>query len=588
MKNKKGFTLVELLAVIAILAILVIIALPNVINMYNKAQKETFLTEAKKVYSESEKKYLSNVISGEKTKVINSEDSSKLDMTGSKLQYCVILNNSGKVTDMKVSNGKWIASLKDGKTVEDLTIDDLEDGNLDGYNCKQNAPKVPEATNCTFDGDLVQGTEYVNGQYTYRYMQEFGDPTSLSMSNMNESSSIKLMNSSIVPLIAVGYTWKNMSSDGWGVILTDRTSTEPVTSKVCTYINGKPITSMSAMFYNSKASSIDLSSFNTSNVTNMSNMFENSTSKSLNLKNFDTSKVTDMGGMFLESQATSLDLSNFNTSKVTNMRYMFSGNKAKDLDLTNLDTSNVTDMSAMFYKSEATSLDLSSFDTSKVTDMGGMFLESQATSLDLSNFNTSKVTNMRYMFSGNKAKDLDLTNLDTSNVTDMSAMFYKSEATSLDLSSFDTSNVTDMNQMFYQSKVQALDLNNFDTSKVTNMSYMFDLSKVTSLKVNNFDTSKVTEMRYMFRYIKVSVLDLSSFDTSKVTDMNSMFSECTNLKTIYASDKFVTTNVTNGEDIFNYVPSLVGGNGTKYKDYGDDITYARIDTPTTPGYFTKK
>ena len=514
MKNKKGFTLVELLAVIAILAILVIIALPNVINMYNKAQKETFLTEAKNVYRESEKVYLSNAISGKTTKIINSKDSSKLDMTGSKLQYCVILNNSGKVTDMKVSNGKWVASLKDGKTVEDLTIDDLEDGNLDGYNCRQNAPKVPEATNCTFDGDLVQGTEYVNGQYTYRYMQEYGPrSSSRTISNVNESLNVKLMNSTVVPLATAGYTWNNISSDGWGVILTDRTSTEPVTSKVCTYINGKPITSMSAMFYNSKASSIDLSSFNTSNVTNMSNMFKNSMSESLNLKNFDTSKVTDMSSMF-------------------------SGNKAKDLDLTNFDTSNVTDMSAMFYKSEATSLDLSSFDTSKVTDMSSMFRESAATNINVS--------------------------------------------------SFDTSNVTNMNQMFYQSKVQALDLNNFNTSKVTNMSQMFELSKVTSLKVNNFDTSKVTDMSYMFRYIKVSVLDLSSFDTNNVTNMNSIFSECDNLKTIYASDKFVTTNVTNSRYIFNDVPSLVGGNGTKYKDYGDDITYARIDKATTPGYFTKK
>ena len=563
MKNKKGFTLVELLAVIAILAILVIIALPNVINMYNKAQKETFLTEAKNVYRESEKVYLSNAISGKKTKVINSEDSSKLDMTGSKLQYCVILNNSGKVTDMKVSNGKWVASLKDGKTVEDLTIEDLEDGNLDGYNCKQNAPKVPEETNCTFDGDLVQGTEYVNGQYTYRYMQEFGDPTSLSMSDMDESSSVKLMNSYIVPLIAVGYTWKNMSSDGWGVVLTDRNSTEPVTSKVCTYINGKPITSMSAMFYNSEASSIDLSSFNTSNVTNMSNMFKNSMSESLNLKNFDTSKVT-------------------------NMRYMFSGNKAKDLDLTNFDTSKVTDMGWMFYDSQAENLDLSSFNTSKVTDMSGMFRESAATKINISSFDTSNVIDMIVMFSESQATSLDLSNFNTSKVTDMSSMFRESAATNINVSSFDTSNVTNMNQMFYQSKVQALDLNNFDTSKVTNMSSMFELSKVTSLKVNNFDTSKVTEMRYMFRYIKVSVLDLSSFDTSNVTDMKSMFSECTSLKTIYASDKFVTTNVTNGEDIFNYVPSLVGGNGTKYKDYGDNITYARIDTASTPGYFTKK
>ena len=34
--SKKGFTLVQLLAVIAILAVLVIIALPNVLKMFNK------------------------------------------------------------------------------------------------------------------------------------------------------------------------------------------------------------------------------------------------------------------------------------------------------------------------------------------------------------------------------------------------------------------------------------------------------------------------------------------------------------------------------------------------------------------------
>ena len=47
--NKKGFTLVELLAVIAILAILVIVALPNVLGMFNNAKKNTFTTEVKQV-----------------------------------------------------------------------------------------------------------------------------------------------------------------------------------------------------------------------------------------------------------------------------------------------------------------------------------------------------------------------------------------------------------------------------------------------------------------------------------------------------------------------------------------------------------
>jgi surface protein len=38
-------------------------------------------------------------------------------------------------------------------------------------------------------------------------------------------------------------------------------------------------------------------------------------------------------------------------------------------------------------------------------------------------------------------------------------------------------------------------------------------------------------------------LDLSSFDTSNVTDMNYMFYGANNLKTIYVSDSFTTTNL---------------------------------------------
>ncbi|MCI7084196.1 MAG: type II secretion system GspH family protein [Tenericutes bacterium] len=53
--NKKGFTLVELLAVIAILALLVIIALPNVLSMFNEAKKDIFLIEAKTIYKEVSK-----------------------------------------------------------------------------------------------------------------------------------------------------------------------------------------------------------------------------------------------------------------------------------------------------------------------------------------------------------------------------------------------------------------------------------------------------------------------------------------------------------------------------------------------------
>ena len=140
--NKKGFTLVELLAVIAILAILVIIALPNVLKMFNDAKKNSFLTEAKTLYSEVSKKYISENMKGNKLTYISSEDDTKLEMTGRDLQYCVLLNTDGSVKSMKVSNGEWIAELPSGKKITDLKNADLKDGNLDNEECGPKKPKT--------------------------------------------------------------------------------------------------------------------------------------------------------------------------------------------------------------------------------------------------------------------------------------------------------------------------------------------------------------------------------------------------------------------------------------------------------------
>ena len=589
MKNKKGFTLVELLAVIAILAILVIIALPNVINMYTKAKKEAFLTETKKLYSEVEKNYISSSITGTPSKVINSEDNTKLDMTGEKLKYCVILNGQGKVKSMKVSNGEWVASLDNNKKLEDLSIDDLEEGNLDGYKCSQYTPNVPKATNCTFDGKLVQGAEYVNGQYTYRYKQEAGGR----------------------------FGWDNIYIDGWGVQLTDGESTAPVTTKLCTYINDKPVVSMDSMFHTSKPVSIDFSSFNTTNIRSMQNMFVDNETKSLDLSNFDTSNVTSMSGMFAYSKATELDLSNFDTSKVTTMssmfensmatsiiglknfdtskvRYMwgtFKSSKAKELDLLNFDTSNVIDMTYTFYGSYADTLDLSSFNTSKVVKMLGMFELNKATKIiGLNKFDTRKVTDMTQMFNYSSVENLDLSSFDLSSLKSMGRMFQNCSAKSIVFGkNVNTNNVTDMSGTFTGTNVTELDLSGFNTKNVTTMTRMFWETKATNIiGLEKFNTSNVTSMYGMFEGAKVTTLDLSSFDTSKVTNMGNMFYWCPNLKTIYAGDKFVTTNVTSSNYMFIGSSNLVGGNGTKYNSSYIDKTYARIDAASTPGYFTKK
>ena len=171
-------------------------------------------------------------------------------------------------------------------------------------------------------------------------------------------------------------------------------------------IQGEEVTSYEYMFYGTGdylATPVTKVDSNNKNVTSMSSMFRNSSATTLDLSSFDTSEVTDMRYMFRDSSATTLDLSSFDTSEVTDMRYMFRDSSATTLDLSSFDTSKVTNMSNMFYGSSATTLDLSSFDTSEVTDMRYMFRDSSATTLDLSSFDTSKVTNMSNMFYGSSA-----------------------------------------------------------------------------------------------------------------------------------------------------------------------------------------
>ena len=70
--------------------------------------------------------------------------------------------------------------------------------------------------------------------------------------------------------------------------------------------------------------------------------------------------------------------------------------------------------------------------------------------------------------------------------------------------------------------------------------------------------------------------------------MKEMFAESRKLKTIFASNNFITDNVTSSTDMFQRVTNLVGGAGTKYNSSHVDKTYARIDASSTPGYFTLK
>ena len=107
---KKGFTLVELLAVIIILGILSIVIVPKVINTLNVSEEKTNMASAKGLLKAAEYKYQDNEIKGISENITidytNNQNTNKLDYSGKKPE-------KGQVNILK--NGRIAISVKIGE-----------------------------------------------------------------------------------------------------------------------------------------------------------------------------------------------------------------------------------------------------------------------------------------------------------------------------------------------------------------------------------------------------------------------------------------------------------------------------------------
>ena len=392
----------------------------------------------------------------------------------------------------------------------------------------------------------------------------------------------------------------------------------------------------------SSLTSLDVSHFNTANVTNMSYMFSICVAlTSLDVTNFDTANVTDMTRMFMDcSSLTSLDVTNFNTANVTDMSYMFANCAAlTSLYLTNFNTANVTDMERMFSfcKVLTTIYASSKFVTTQVSNSSRMFNKCEKLKGEVV-WKKDKATDKTYAkieggyFSGRiprvkyadgtltfflasketlgeneyelnsgknlpewvKKHSLGITKVvfDTSFANARPTSCYKwfwwcDKLKQVEgIKNLNTKEVTDMVDMFCDCRdFSSLDVSGFNTGKVTDMSGMFyECISLKLLDVAKFNTANVKSMSNMFYNCQnLASLNVTNFNTANVTNMQGMFSGCPALTTIYASDKFVTTNVETGSNMFFNCIKLKGFIDYKNNSDKTDHTYANYKT----GYFTK-
>ena len=339
------------------------------------------------------------------------------------------------------------------------------------------------------------------------------------------------------------YLYSN-SSSGWSVILYDKGLTDPVTTPLCSSVNDQPITSMAYMFGESKTTSVDTSTFDTSHVKTMYSMFYKAANiEELDLSTFDTSNVTDMNSMFDQmTNVRSINIDSFDTRNVTSFVNMFRFNSnLEELDTSKIVVSKPASLAYVYaYDTKLKKIDLSNWDI-KIQNSRPFGVMAGATGVeevDMSNWDLSGKSAMNLLgqvlggssYSLNGVdygetfiiKKVILKNANFSNV-DMSYAFgYAPSIEEFDLENVNTTGVTNMNGLFSGDKaLKSIDLSSFDVSEVTNMSYMFDSNiALKNIDLSGLNPAKVTTMYGMFmKTTSLENLNLSNFEAPLLTDM---------------------------------------------------------------------
>ncbi len=177
--KKKGFTLVELLAVIAILAILVIMALPAVLRMFKQSKVNTFQNEVKGAYRTAQQQFVNDSLSlnsGGKVVYTNGCDSvngatvKRLEITGdSNFKYYIEVGADGKIKSIKASNGSYSYI----KTGNDLKIDEIMVENGNGVELDSNiVDNICTATSSSQSGNSGSNSSATDESYfTYNVIK---------------------------------------------------------------------------------------------------------------------------------------------------------------------------------------------------------------------------------------------------------------------------------------------------------------------------------------------------------------------------------------------------------------------------------
>lgn len=648
MKSKKGFTLVELLAVIVILAIIMIIAIPSVLQIMYVSNKKNFENYLTRLNNETMKVVAEERLNGTFTesRIYNIEKELGLSSTGDFKGYTLVVPKSDKVyITLYNRQFAFVAREYNKSNLKKIELIDKVDKKklTPEYLCSQ----VEECTECTYLAIDDEGNETINvitpEKHEYDAILVTGPTWQNKMASLVPLANITAVKySDSVPenKLTVSSDSSNYPVYMWneGTIIYYSSPADKI------YLN-----SNSNYMFNTLANctEIDTEKFRFDEVTEANFTFAGMPNlKTLNTTNWNFKNVVYFERTFYnDTNLESLDISNWNVKNIKDMRYTFSKctNLKGILDFSKWSFASLEQMAYTFSECEnieyvilpktntkIVSLsgtwnyckklkhitNLETFDVSHVKLFNLTFkLCNSIDEINMSNWNMPNVTDIDWTFQQCfLVKELDFSGFNFSKITKFNGIFYST--TNLERVIFknkDFSNVTSMSNTFVASGIIEVDLSNAIMPKVTTMKTMFQscsrLQKVnfsnikaTSLKdmTQTFTTDKELEVidltgfeapvieilnQTFFNCRKLKELDLSGFNDAHLTNISNMCNSCSVLTTIYASKDWNLSSDALKSGTFYYCQNLKNQNtGFAYATGKTTGDYAKVNG----GYFTLK
>ena len=359
MKKKKGFTLVELLAVIAILAVLVLFAMPNIIALFQDSKKNAFMTEAKIIYQTAIAQNLFNT-TGEEA-VYNTGD---LPISGGQnLEYSVLANKAGQIVCFQVANDEymWIYRNKGQALTHEDDIAREEELAERDFDIILDCTGATSLFDTTIPATLAHGGTWWEGEtdkstieriiITYSYRSDDYDETFYSDEekvgglttfvkddvaylvinrNKRKTKSIR-MPANAADTFSGFENLKNIT----GLKLLDFSAVTNMDNFFGKVIDGELVSSPNLSYING------YETFNTSNVVSAKYAFA--------VSNWNVGSLQDATGMFYKTKASMINLSGWNVRNVANYNQMFSfNNKLESINLVGWTTNPNADFTEMF------------------------------------------------------------------------------------------------------------------------------------------------------------------------------------------------------------------------------------------------